>query len=118
MRRPSPIPRWIPKWKTNSDYVRFRKRSSGLHASNFDGPRQSSPIAPTTNPNHTTAAPSYSIKVRVTAVYKHSLFLPLVNLVVDGIDGTSDGKLKGVVTEEMRVENPRLTTAGGLATCP
>ena len=61
------------------------------------------------NPNH---------DVRITSVYRHPLFVPLVNLIVDAVDGTSDGALTATVTEEMRVENPRLTTAGGLAPCP
>ena len=103
------------------DELRLRslpKAIVGFAASNFDGPATTVTYCAYTNPNHTVAAPSYSIKVRVTAVYKHSLFLPLVNLVVDGIDGSSDGKLTAVVTEEMRVENPRLTTAGGLSICP
>lgn len=70
------------------------------------------------NPNNTAAYPSFSRKVRVTTVYKHALFVPFVGVIVDAIDGTSDGALTATVTEEMRVENPRLTTNGGLITCP
>ena len=70
------------------------------------------------NPNNTGTYPSYSIKVRVTAQYRHPLFVPLVSNIVDGVDGTSDGALTATATEEMRVENPRLTSTGGLATCP
>lgn len=70
------------------------------------------------NPNNTSAYPSFSRKVRITSVYRHALFVPFVGLIVDAIDGTSDGALTATVTEEMRVENPRLTTNGGLGTCP
>jgi Flp pilus assembly protein TadG len=90
----------------------------GYNIANFDAAASSVTYCAYQNPNSTVAAPSYSIKVRVTAVYKHPLFVPLVNLVVDAIDGTSDGKLKATATEEMRVENPRLTTDGGLPACP
>ena len=69
------------------------------------------------NPNSTVATPSWSIRVRVTAQYRHPLILPLVDLVVDGVDGTRDGALTATVTEEMRVENPRLTSNGGLPAC-
>jgi len=44
--------------------------------------------------------------------------MPLVDVIVDAIDGVADRKLTASVTEEMRVENPRLTSAGGLPTCP
>jgi Flp pilus assembly protein TadG len=90
----------------------------GYNAANFDSAASSVTYCAYQNPNSTVAAPSYSIKVRVIAVYKHPLFVPLVNLVVDAIDGSNDGKLKATVTEEMRVENPRLTTDGGLPACP
>lgn len=90
----------------------------GYNAANFDVAASSVSYCSYKNPNWTVTAPSYSIKVRVTAVYKHPLFVPLVNLIVDAIDGTTDGKLKASATEEMRVENPRLTTDGGLPACP
>jgi Flp pilus assembly protein TadG len=90
----------------------------GYNVVNFDAAASSVTYCAYQNPNSTVAAPSYSIKVRVTAMYRHPLFVPLVSLVVDGVDGTADGKLKATVTEEMRVENPRLTTAGGLPPCP
>jgi len=71
------------------------------------------------NLNHDPVAfPSYSIKVRITSVYRNPLFVPLIDVIVDGLDGKIDGALAATVSEEMRVENPRLTTDGGLAPCP
>jgi len=68
--------------------------------------------------NDPVAFPSYSVRVRITSVYRNPLFVPLVNVIIDGLDGANDGALAATVTEEMRVENPRLTTAGGLPPCP
>ena len=73
-----------------------------------------------TNPNNVPGSfPSYSLKVIVTATYRHPLFIPLVGNVVDGLDGTSDGSLTATAREEMRVESLRLTSipTGGAA-CP
>lgn len=62
------------------------------------------------NPNNVAGTyPSFSLRVIVTAVYRHPLFVPLVGNVIDGIDGTSDNALTATVREEMRVENPRIT---------
>jgi Flp pilus assembly protein TadG len=94
------------------------KSIPGFSASNIDGGATTVTYCSYQNPNSTGSFPSYSVKVRVTAQYRHSLFVPLVSFIVDGVDGTSDGALTATVTEEMRVENPRLTTGGGLAACP
>lgn len=71
------------------------------------------------NPNHVAGTyPSYSLRVRVTATYRHPLFVPLVSNIVDGIDGVSDNALTATVREEMRVENPRITSLpSGATTC-
>ena len=62
---------------------------------------------------------SYSVYVRVQVVYRHQLIVPLASLIVDGIDGSSDSKLKLTAVEEMRVENPVLTSnPGALIACP
>jgi len=65
------------------------------------------------NPDGTT----WSIRVEVTARYDHPLWIPLVGLIVDGIDGTRDGFMTLSASEQMRVENPALTTNGGTVTC-
>jgi Flp pilus assembly protein TadG len=71
------------------------------------------------NPNNTVSYPSYSLRVIVNAVYRHPLFVPLVSNILDGMDGTPDSALTATVHEEMRVENPRITSipTGGIA-CP
>jgi len=69
------------------------------------------------NPNHTAVFPSYSIRVRVNAVYRHPMLIPFVGQIVDAFDGAPDDALTARVTEEMRVENPRLTSPGVLSPC-
>ena len=69
------------------------------------------------NPNNTAAFPSYSIRVRVHAVYRHPMLIPFVGQIIDAFDGAPDNALTARVTEEMRVENPRLTSDGGLTGC-
>lgn len=69
------------------------------------------------NPNNVAGYASYSIHVRVTAVYRQPLLIPFVGIVVDAIDGSSDNALTTRVVEEMRVESPRLTSGGGLPAC-
>ena len=61
---------------------------------------------------------TYSIRLILTAAYRHPLFVPLVGTIVDGFDGTTDNALKIRATEEMRVENPPLSTSGGITACP
>jgi Flp pilus assembly protein TadG len=105
--------------KTELQTRALPKAIPGFDAANFDAGATTVSYCAYTNPDHVAGThPSYSIKVRITAVYRHSLFMPLVDLVVDAIDGVSDHKLTATVTEEMRVENPRLTSDGGLPACP
>lgn len=61
---------------------------------------------------------TYSIRVIVTATYRHPLFVPVVGAIVDRFDGSSDNALKLRATEEMRVENTLLSSSGGIAACP
>jgi Flp pilus assembly protein TadG len=71
------------------------------------------------NPNDTVSFPSFSLKVIVTAVYRHPLFVPLISNIIDVFDGSNDSALTATAREEMRVENPRITSipTGGIA-CP
>ena len=54
--------------------------------------------------------PTYSVRLTVYAEYRHILLVPLVNVILDGLDGSSDGRFRLSATEAMRVENPLLTT--------
>ena len=53
---------------------------------------------------------TYSVKLTVYAEYRHMLLVPLVNVILDGLDGSSDSRFRLGATEAMRVENPQLTT--------
>lgn len=59
---------------------------------------------------HAGSTPTYSVRLTVYAEYRHLLLVPLVNAILDGLDGTGDGRFRLSATETMRVENPLLTT--------
>jgi Flp pilus assembly protein TadG len=71
------------------------------------------------NPNHNSSTfPSFSLRVIVTATYRHPLFVPLVSNIVDAMDGSADSAMTATAREEMRVENPRITAVpSGASTC-
>lgn len=56
---------------------------------------------------------TYDLRVRIAAVYRHPLFIPLVGRI---FSATGTWQLSSV--EEMRVEGPSRSSAGGFATCP
>lgn len=67
-----------------------------------------------TDPNLTT----YSLRLNVTAVYRHPLFIPLISVVVDLIDGHTDNALAAGTTESFRVEGPSFATPPtGVSAC-
>ena len=53
----------------------------------------------------TDSAGNPAVKVKVDATYRHSLFIPLIGAILDGIDGTSGDGFRVSASEEMRVEN-------------
>lgn len=65
------------------------------------------------NPDGTT----YSVRVQVSAGYRHPLFVPIVGNILDGVDGVNDASFTLGASEQMRVENPALTTSGGTVAC-
>jgi Flp pilus assembly protein TadG len=67
-------------------------------------------------PNPTTPV-TYSQKVIVSITYAHTLFIPLVGVLIDGIDGTSDNRFTTGAREEMRVETLPLKTAPAGIAC-
>jgi len=55
--------------------------------------------------------------VIVTVTYGHTLFVPLVGTLIDGIDGSRDGRFTTTVKEEMRVETPPLKSVPSGTAC-
>lgn len=48
--------------------------------------------------------------VKVTAVYDHPLFIPLIGAIIDAFDGASNGGFQIAVTTELRIDNPAQAT--------
>jgi hypothetical protein len=60
---------------------------------------------------------TYSWKVIVQIQYGHTLFVPLVGVLIDAIDGTSDNRFTTTVREEMRVETQPIKSVPSGAVC-
>ena len=58
--------------------------------------------------------PTYSVKLTIYAEYRHMLLVPLVNVILDALDGASDSRFRLGAQETMRVENQLMTTNPGL----
>ena len=76
------------------------------------------------NPGGAAASPQpsgggdgYFLYVEVDASYDHPLYVPLVGVFFDGLDGTNDNAFTLRASEQMRVENPSLPQ-GSNAACP
>lgn len=66
------------------------------------------PVTPTT----------YSVRVRAQVEYRQVLLLPLISILIDGLDGANDGKFRVGSREEMRVEGLGLKTSpAGIPAC-
>ena len=63
------------------------------------------------------AAGEFTVFVKVQAVYRHPIFIPLLGALLDGIDGVSDGGLRIATAEKMRVENQTLLSSPGVSAC-
>ena len=53
-------------------------------------------------------AATYSVKLTIYAEYRHMLLVPLVNVILDGLDGAGDSRFRLGASESMRVENPQM----------
>jgi hypothetical protein len=53
---------------------------------------------------------SYSVRLTVSATYKHALFVPIIAQILDPIDGNFDDGFTLRASEQFRVENPPLPT--------
>lgn len=53
---------------------------------------------------------TYSVKLTISAAYRHELFVPIIAPMLDPLDGAGDGDFRLSASEIFRVENPPLTT--------
>jgi Flp pilus assembly protein TadG len=60
---------------------------------------------------------THYVEINVRIVYNYPLYVPLVGGLVDGFDGTSDGKFTLDATETMRIENDDLPATFGDKVC-
>lgn len=61
---------------------------------------------------------TWSIRVRAQVEYRQALLLPLVSIMIDGLDGTNDSKFRLGSREEMRVEGLGLKASpAGIPAC-
>lgn len=60
------------------------------------------------NPNSN--PPTYSVRITVSATYKHALFVPIIAQILDPIDGSFDDGFSLKASERFRVENVPLPT--------
>jgi Flp pilus assembly protein TadG len=61
---------------------------------------------------------TWYVQVTVKADYKFPLYVPLVSLILDGLDGTTDQNLRLSAQEEMRVEYDPLASSDTTTSCP
>jgi len=70
------------------------------------------------NPGAASADERYFLYVQVEASYDHPLYVPLVGIVFDALDGSSDNAFTLRASEQMRVENPSLALGTTPPDCP
>ena len=69
------------------------------------------------SPNDVDASGMKQVMVKVAAGYAHPVFLPLISLILDGIDGSNDGALRVDTSSEFRVEQNVAVDLGGSPVC-
>jgi Flp pilus assembly protein TadG len=87
--------------------------ANGLMARNVFGFAASNVVTPGTSVCYsafTDATGAPAIKVKVVGQYLHPIFIPLLDRILDGLDGVNDGGLRIGTAEEMTVENAVLAT--------
>jgi len=67
-------------------------------------------VNPSVNPND--ASGSVQVVVRIKVVYRHPVFLPIVDLILDRIDGVGDRALSASNSTEFHVEQPGSNSVG------
>ena len=68
-------------------------------------------------PNNVDASGVSQVLVKVSAGYAHPVFLPIVSLILDGIDGSNDGALRVDTSSEFHVEQTAAVDLGGTPVC-
>ena len=58
-----------------------------------------------------------TIKVKVQGEYLHPIFIPILDRILDGLDGVNDGGLRIGTAEELTVENAVLATTDITTVC-
>jgi Flp pilus assembly protein TadG len=87
--------------------------ANGLMARNVFGFTATNVVSPGTSVCYlafTDATGATAVKVKVIGQYLHPIFIPLLDGILDGLDGTNDGGLRIGTAEEMTVENAVLAT--------
>ena len=69
------------------------------------------------SPNDVDPLGNKQVKVRVDAGYAHPLFLPVIELILDGLDGAADDALRADTTSEFHVEQEGSVDLGGTSYC-
>jgi Flp pilus assembly protein TadG len=60
---------------------------------------------------------TFFLVAHVTVQYHHPLYVPLVNIFLDGVDGSNDNRMRLSASEQMRIENPDILNVGTTQTC-
>jgi len=104
----------------NSVYDRLTDPSTGLLKRNGSG-YSAGALVPTGSSgtqvcyySYTDATGGISIMARVQVEYRHPLFIPLISGILDGFDGAPDQAYRLGTSEEIRVANGPLASAGGI----
>ena len=69
------------------------------------------------SPNDVDASGMKQVMIKVSAGYAHPVFLPLISLILDGIDGSNDGALRVDTSSEFRVEQNVAVDLGSSQVC-
>lgn len=100
-------------WESKSDATALANAGSTLtkvrallsNAQTYDESQMKIEVCignPSANP--TDPSGQHQVDVRIKVWYRHPLFLPIVDLILDRIDGTSDGALEAANVTEFHVE--------------
>jgi Flp pilus assembly protein TadG len=94
--------------------------ANGLMARNIFGFAATNVVTPDTSVCYsafTDATGAQAVKVKVVAEYRHPIFIPILDRILDGLDGFNDGGLRIGTAEELTVENAVLATTDITTVC-